>query len=279
MNWSDVLKEHRIEEATYIIGYAYTRPSDGQRYFYNYCSAFAAYYTGAIWTNAHCVDGLLDIDRRLNRLRNADPEYYIVQSGVQLGIPDDRVFRLVIDSYWKHPDYDDTTRSEDVGLFDIEGRMPVLFDLLPRRFADDIAVGQPVGTLGFPGELGSTGGGGSQIVTPTFKDGVVSALRTVTSGNTDHIELQYNFDTSPGTSGSPVFDHDGWIVAINHAGIQDGTALNFGISVEAMWGFLDYLEAGRGQVPPPQGDAARRAYQYDTYRPQPEDWNGQTILP
>ena len=236
--------------------------------------------TGAIWTNAHCVDGLLNIDRQLNRLRNADPEYYIVQSGVQLGTRDDRVFSLLIDSYWKHPDYGSTTRSEDIGLFDIEGRMPVLFDLLPRRFANDIiTVGQPIGTLGFPGQLGATGGGGTLIVTPTFKDGVVSALRTIKSGDADHIELQYNFDTSPGTSGSPVFDHDGWIVAIHHAGIRDGKALNFGISVEAMWGFLDHLEAGLGQMSPSQGGASRRAYPHDTYRPHPENWNGETIAP
>ena len=189
----------------------------------------------------------------------------------------------MLDTAWVHPDYDDTTRSEDVGLIAIDVTVPVGFEFVPREYTSAISVGQPVGTLGFPGELGSTGGAeGNRRVTATFKDGTISALRLRDTGTDSHVEIQYNFDTSPGTSGSPVFDHNGWIVAVNHAGVSGGEALNFGIHVAALWDFLDYLESGRSQMPL-RGRAAttmpRRAYPHTEYQPFPENWNGVTISP
>ena len=278
--WSDVLEETRSEEATYILAYAYTRPSDGRRYLYDYCSAFAAYYTGAIWTNAHCVRGILDIRRQLEGVRGADPAFYTVRSGELLG---SRLstgnYQLLLDEVWMHPDYDDTTRSEDVGLIAIDGALPVGFEFVPREYTDAISIGQPVATLGFPGELGVTGGAeGNRRVTPTFKDGTISAMRTIDAGTDTHVEIQYNFDTSPGTSGSPVFDHNGWLVAIHHAGYVGGRALNFGIRVDALWEFLDWLEGGRSQMSEP-ATMPRRAYPHSEYQPFPENWNGETILP
>ena len=89
------------------------------------------------------------------------------------------------------------------------------------RFVDELAVGQPVGTLGFPEELWVlTGGWWNKTVVPTFKDGTLSALKSL---NTDIYPtevgrlLQYNLTTTRGTSGSPVFDHTGFIIGNNHA--------------------------------------------------------------
>ena len=64
-----------------------------------------------------------------------------------------------------------------MGLLDIVGNVPVGMDLLPREMVSELTVGQPVGTIRYPGELSSTGGDANVHAIPTFKDGVVSALR------------------------------------------------------------------------------------------------------
>ena len=82
-------------------------------------------------------------------------------------------------------------------------------------------VGQPVGTLGFPGELSYLL---EKVPISTFKEGTISALRPysaqepeVTPANSKVV--QFNLGQTGGTSGSPVFDHEGFIVAVSFAGI------------------------------------------------------------
>ncbi len=277
LDWGRVLTEHRIQKTTYLLGFFYTSPQDGRSRFLNYCSAFAAYYTSMIWTNAHCVDGMLEV---LDEWADRNPRFLVVQAGTTF---DGQAYWVNHDRYWKHPAYDGTPYSEDVGLVDIEGDLPVLFNLLPREYADAISVGQPIGTLGFPGENESTGEAADVRITATFKAGVVSAMRLM--GETPHVQLQYDFDVTGGTSGSPVFDHNGWIVGLNHSAIEAEVrdtagdivqislgSLGFGIRVDAIWTLIDHLD-GPTQVAPPN------AYPHVSYQPFPDNWNGETILP
>ncbi|MDE0248874.1 MAG: trypsin-like peptidase domain-containing protein [Gammaproteobacteria bacterium] len=295
MDWGDVLAEHSVEAATYILGFAFTSPSDGRRRFGSFCTGFAAYYTSAIWTNAHCVEAVSEVIELLGGLfgdlSDADLRFYIFRAGTSL--EEDQRYQINVHRHWKHPEYDGTPNSEDIGLFDIAGELPVLMNFLPREYADGLSIGQPIGTLGFPGELRSTGGAADRTVTATFKDGVVSALRMIDAGEHPHVEVQYNFNTTGGTSGSAVFDHNGWIVAVNHAGIEarvpdiDGDmvriplgSLDFGIRVDAVWDFIDVLDAGRAGTPPMGGQPSPdRPYPYGTYQAFPENWNGETVAP
>ena len=134
LSWADVIGEARLDEASYAIGFAYTDPRDDGRYYASFCTGFAAYYTKAIWTNAHCVDGLAEL---LVAFADFDPEPMVFQSGTRLGGSES--YKIVGDG-WKHPDYDGTTKSEDVGLLVIVGQVPVVMEVVAHLVAIERAL-------------------------------------------------------------------------------------------------------------------------------------------
>lgn len=100
--------------------------------------------------------------------------------------------------------------------------------------------GQEVCTIGFPGELYSVQEDYSPVI-PTFKDGIISALRpydSSTSANPVQIRLvgkmvQHSLDLTRGTSGSPIFNRRGEVVAINNSGFES-TDEGFGIRADEL---------------------------------------------
>ncbi|MCK4418025.1 MAG: trypsin-like peptidase domain-containing protein, partial [Candidatus Latescibacteria bacterium] len=120
-----------------------------------------------------------------------------------------------------------------------------------------------IATLGFPGELQNGGWAGISPVSnrdeippliATFKDGTISALRppsplaTVSSRST--YIVQYNFDMTGGTSGSPVYDTSGKVIAVNNCKYPY-TDLDFGIRVDKA---NELLSGAAKQVPQPCGE-------------------------
>ena len=94
------------------------------------------------------------------------------------------------------------------------------------------------------------------------------------SGSAHNTQIQYDFDTTPGTSGSPVFDHYGWLVAVHHAGFETGSP-NFGIRVDEVYELIDCCTAALAPpLAPPRASAPLCEYQ-----PFPENWNGGMIDP
>ena len=174
----------------------------------------------------------------------------------------------------------------------LSGEEEVL-SLIPREHVDGLRIGQPVATLGFPGELRFTGGDADNTVNATFKDGTISALRIQGSGDAEYVQVQYNFNATGGTSGSPVFDQHGWVIAVHFASIEarvtdtDGDlvrigvgSLNFGMRVDAIW---DFIECCTTPAAMPLRDGGRplhqRTYPFTEYQPFPENWDGETIAP
>lgn len=209
-----------------------------------------------------------------------------------------------------HPGYEtDTSFSPDIALINIAGEITHESpSFLPREFIDDLRAGQPVGTLGFPRLLAIMD---RILPIANFKDGTISALRPFYNEeflefprNTGRL-IHYNLATLGGTSGSPVFDHEGFIIAINYAGLstpiilppeegeEEGVLLeqidtleNFGINIIAAWEFLDWLAAqdatvsvaGR-RLDTGSIDPSSEPYPHAEYQPFPPDWNGETLSP
>ena len=254
-------------------------------------TGFNAEYSNALWTNAHVVQGL---EERLDILSDRNPEAVAFRSGSMFRGQDAYV---IPGPGFIHPAYDPTEAvgdTPDVGVFFLDDMLAEEgLSVLPREHVDGLRIGQPVATLGFPGELQFTGGDADNMVNATFKDGTISALRIRGSGDAEYVQVQYNFDATGGTSGSPVFDQHGWVIAVHFASIEarvtdtDGDpvrvgvgSLNSGMRVDAIW---DFIECCTTPAAMPLRDGGRplhqRTYPFTEYQPVPENWNGETIVP
>ena len=280
LNWADVIEESGLDQAIYAIGFEVFDTN------FLIGTGFSAHYTDAIWTNAHVVQGLIDA---LAELRDHDPRPFAVKSGTAIGGAETHA----LFHYLEHPAYDGTTQSPDIGILIVDTEFAAAPSFLPREMARELRVGQPVATMGFPGEIAPLN---TTVPLATFKDGTISALRplspeaeSVTLENSRFV--QHNLDLSGGTSGSPIFDHEGWIVAVNNAGtealvIDQRTGeprrvpsgnIGFGIRVDEAWDFIEWVDSGLAK--PVAGDAGplskalpRSSYPHPAYRPFPPGW-------
>ena len=128
-----------------------------------------------------------------------------------------------------HAGWNGDLNSPDVGIVWVDETLTDQhLDVASRSQAMALKVGDPIGTMGFPGELQDFGGRirvNNLFPIATFENGTVSALRprdeTVDFEIPDDTYIvQHSFDTTGGTSGSPIFDKNGRVVAVNNASMQ-----------------------------------------------------------
>ena len=280
-NWADVLQATHLSDTVYAIGISYR---DGTNYVIG--TGFSAHYANVIWTNAHVALALRDELFALSHLR---PRPFAIKSGTVIGGADSYVpFGFNV-----HPGYDGTSGSPDVAILTIRGEITRFVQFLPKRFATQLRVGQPVATVGFPGEIGDL----SQTAPiSAFKNGTIGGLRPysiagaqVTPGNSTVV--QHNLNLSAATSGSPIIDHNGWVVAINNAGTENlmfdpntgrPTRLGsgdhgFGIRVDEIWSFIDALESGSSSAGHPDAgvEDSSAPGRLTVYRAFPDTGNNQ----
>ena len=191
--------------------------------------------SGTLVTNGHIIDGLIELDGQVAAFNNRygtdlQGTWIVVQN-----LTTDLEYQgnyFFIGTYWSHPEWDpENLNSPDVGTLHIsEGFIGRRVSLATSNAVYRLRVGAPIATLGFPGELQ---GGELSHLFPigTFKNGTISALRPPFRGESytasDTYVVQHNLDLSGGTSGSPIFDDSGQVVAINNAGIEN-VVLNIG---------------------------------------------------
>ncbi len=298
LNWATVVADANLADSVYAIGVEVAgvgfaeedaAVDPGRLGFIFIGTGFAAHYPDTIWTNAHVAEAVREamggvVDDAGNVAVTAVP--VAVRSGTAIGGA--HTHRLNMDTARIHPEYDpELLHSPDLAVFHLDGgSFRDVPSFLPRELASGLQAGQPVGTLGFPGEITAL----EAVPIATFKDGTISALRPydfeetqVTLENSKLV--QFNLGQTGGTSGSPVFDHEGFIVAVSCCGVgvvvvdEEGFPvvipigdLDFGIRVDEAWSLIDLIEAG-GAAPA----AGTRVYPHATYRAYPKDWNRQTI--
>ena len=275
-DWGEVVESENLEAGVFGIGVLFDHPS-GSRRISLIGTGFNAEYSNALWTNAHVVQGL---EERLDILSDRNPEAFAFRSGSMLRGQDAYV---IPDPGLIHPAYDPTEAigdTPDVGVFFLDDMLAEEgLSILPREHVDGLRIGQPVATLGFPGELQFTGRDADNTVNATFKDGTISALRIRGSGDAEYVQVQYNFNITAGTSGSPVFDQHGWVIAVHFSNIEADLdervpvgSLNFGMRVDAIW---DFIECCTTPAAMPLRDGGRplhqRTYPFTEYQPFPEN--------
>ena len=140
LNWADVIEGGNLYDAVYAVG---IMMDDGNRIV---GTAFGAYYTDRLWTNAHVVariDELMDDDR----LRFRNPTPFIAKTGTLIGGSETYAWNR----HYTHPDHDGTVESPDLAILVLNEELPHdLPSLLPREMIGAMRIGQPPGSLGFP---------------------------------------------------------------------------------------------------------------------------------
>ena len=161
---------------------------------------------------------------------------------------------------FRHPEYDGTVSSPDVMLValhkDETKKFASYVNLVGFRDAKELNVGDEIGTIGFPGDLESSQSRSAIRAIPTFKQGTISALRPYKTsfssanpmGRVSNRIIQHDFNVTPGTSGSPIFNRRGEIVAINNAVSKTEASLGFGIRADEIRQILQAATVDAGTV-------------------------------
>lgn len=188
----------RIAEANDQAVYIVLSQREGRREVL--CSAFAV-RPNLLATNAHCV---ADIERAMGRRQDVS---VVTNRG--------RGAAMRVEQMWRHPAYvaDAPVPSPDVGLLRVDRPMAQQVRLATMTELSALRVGDDLFVYGFPAQI--AGSGAPVAVLTTGVVGRVTAFDgTEVEAARRHL-VSHSAFTDDGTAGSPIFDREGRVVAIN----------------------------------------------------------------
>jgi V8-like Glu-specific endopeptidase len=192
-----IVRESR--EAVFLLAYV---EEDGasERAF---CSGFAV-ADRHLATNAHCV---VEIDR----LEREGRKVFAVRNGAPQT-------RFAVKERAKHPGFTGSkvVVTTDVGLVELDAPIGARVRLADEAALKTLTAGSRMFTYGFPGRLADP-----KRPEATLTEGVIGRI-TKFSGEVgafpENLLVQHSAFTTGGTSGSPVFDSTGSVIAVNAGG-------------------------------------------------------------
>ena len=247
-NWSQIVS--RYQRSVYTVIHYVWHDDEEINSLLNFVGTAFAVGNTALITNGHIVDALHDLDGHFADFSRRwkiglKTDWLLVRN-----LTSDLKYKS--NYYWAgrwryHEDWDtDDVFSPDVALLrPYEGTistyhtMPLVTSSAARR----LRIGTPVATLGYPGELQVSNFNDIYPVA-TFKNGTISAVRMPDDESKYSVGgayiVQYDLNLTGGTSGSPVFNTEGEVVAINNSGVET-LALSLGGALERVpLGALDF---------------------------------------
>ena len=204
---------HRNQDAVAIVLVEYT---DGERFS---GTAFAFDSTGTMVTNKHILvgDDGTKTPRRLGVIFSGSTQFW---RGDLVGVSPDA----------------------DIGVFrvSITGGTPRVAGLARTREAGGLERGDPVAILGYPlgFDLPMESRDGQPIAEPTLTVGTVSKALTAV--------IQVDAYGAPGSSGSPIFDRDGNVIAMLYGGeLESNGKIIFAVPAYVVADYLKSLNLSR----------------------------------
>jgi V8-like Glu-specific endopeptidase len=171
-----------------------------------FCTAFAV-RPSVLATNAHCVIAARKHGGTIVALENEG------RGNVSFPVTDMKA----------HPGYreaDQNALTPDVGIVNISGRAATVLTLAGSGELSAVGAGDDVYLIGFPGRLMDTSNPAATFLAAHIGRVTTSAGRP--GAFSEDWLLQHDAPTTHGTSGSPVFNGKGRVIAINSGGYLEG---------------------------------------------------------
>lgn len=165
-----------------------------------FCSSFAV-KENLLGTNSHCVVAC-------EKFTAKGFKVWAVRNG-------DAKARYDVKRTRRHPQYDHNANhpTVDVGLVEVDGKMLSLVKLADHKRLEALQTGENMWTYGFPGFNANPG---EPVATLTGGQiGRITDLDSKVSDWASNVLIQHSAYTMEGTSGSPVFDAAGYVIAVN----------------------------------------------------------------
>lgn len=167
-------------------------------------------------TNAHVVN-------QARELRNYGMDIFVVLNGTDNE-------RYQVKAFAVHPLFNEQATTEsaaiayDVGVFQIEGNTRSTLPIASSRLLRNVESGTKVASLGFPMENLLGGGVDSNSPVANMQTGIITSVSDFNQSNRgfeSNFLIRHNLPITGGSSGSPLFDGKGNVLAIISAGNMD----------------------------------------------------------